>query len=154
MRERETPRFSPPALGGASLLVIFAVLALTIFALLSLSTVRADGHLSEASAQAVADYYAADRKAQAVLAWLRTGEGKDALDLPEDFTMETSISEYGDRSETVHAYTIPISDTLELQVEVRVDGAEDYEILRWQAVPSQAWEPDVGIELWDMEMMF
>ena len=152
MRERETPRFSPPALGGASLLVIFAVLALTIFALLSLATVRADGRLSEASAQSVRDYYAADGKAQAVLAWLRTGEGEP--DVPETFTISTSISEYGDRSETVHAYTIPISDTLELQVEVRVDGAEDYEILRWQAVPSQAWEPDVGIELWDMEMMF
>ena len=34
--------FRPPALGGVSLLVIFAVLCLTVFALLSLSTVQAD----------------------------------------------------------------------------------------------------------------
>ena len=46
-------RFSPPVVGGSSLLVIFAVLCLTVFALLSLSTVRADVRLSEASAQAV-----------------------------------------------------------------------------------------------------
>ena len=48
-------RFSPPVVGGSSLLVIFAVLCLTVFALLSLSTVRADVRLSEASVQAVSD---------------------------------------------------------------------------------------------------
>ena len=36
-------RFSPPAVGGISLLAVFAVLCLTIFALLSLATVGADG---------------------------------------------------------------------------------------------------------------
>lgn len=150
MRAQKKSSFSPPALGGASLLVIFAVLALTIFALLSLSTVRADGRLSEASAQAVQDYYAADCKAQAVLAWLRTGEGEP--DVLEDFAVTTSISEYGDHSETVHSFTVPISETQELQAEVRVDGANDWEILRWQAVPVGDWEIDEGIDLWDMEM--
>ena len=151
MREQKKSSFSPPALGGASLLVIFAVLALTIFALLSLSTVRADGRLSEGSAQAVQDYYAADSKAQAVLAWLRTGEGSP--DVPDDFSITTSISEYGGgrRSETIHSYTIPISDTQELQVEVLADGTS-YEVLRWQAVPVGDWETDEGIDLWDMEI--
>ena len=46
-------RFAAPAVGGSSLLVIFAVLCLTVFALLGLSTVRADGRLSDASAKAV-----------------------------------------------------------------------------------------------------
>ena len=36
-------RFSPPAVGGVSLLVVFAVLCLTIFALLGLATVQASG---------------------------------------------------------------------------------------------------------------
>ena len=152
MREQKKSSFSPPALGGASLLVIFAVLALTVFALLSLSTVRADGRLSEAANASVQDYYAADCKAQAVLAWLRTGEGRETLDLPEDFTLSTAISEYADRSETVYSYALPISDTQELQVEVRVNGVNDYEILRWQAVPIGDWEPDGGMELWDMEL--
>ena len=148
MREQKKSSFSPPALGGASLLVIFAVLALTIFALLSLSTVRADGRLSDAANQSVQDYYAADGKAQAVLAWLRTGEGRP--DMPEDFSIATSISDYSDHSETIHSFTVPISDTQELQVEVRVDGVNDYEVLRWQAVPVGDWEADEGIELWDM----
>ena len=52
MDERKQAELSPPPVGGASLLVVFAVLCLTVFALLSLSTVRANGRLSEASAQA------------------------------------------------------------------------------------------------------
>ena len=64
MRKKPDSDFSPPAVGGVSLLVVFAVLCLTVFALLSLSTVRADARLSEASAQSVADYYAADCEAQ------------------------------------------------------------------------------------------
>ena len=56
MERRTKERFSPPALGGSSLLVVFAVLCLTVFALLSLSTVRADGRLGDAAADAVAGY--------------------------------------------------------------------------------------------------
>ena len=67
-------RISAPAVGGSSLLVIFAVLCLTVFALLSLSTVQAEKRMADAAAEAVADYYAADLKAQEVFARLRTGE--------------------------------------------------------------------------------
>ena len=38
MTERKRETFSPPAVGGISLLVAFAVLCLTVFALLSLTT--------------------------------------------------------------------------------------------------------------------
>ena len=151
MREKRS-NFSPPALGGASLLVIFAVLALTIFALLSLSTVRADQRLSEASNDAVLAYYEADCKAQAVLAWLRTGEGQEKLQLPDDFEVATAISNYGTYSETVLSYAIPISDSQELRVEVRIDGVNDWEVLRWQAAPVGEWEIDEGMDLWDMEI--
>ena len=66
MDNRKNQRFSPPAVGGASLLVVFAVLCLTVFALLSLTTVQADVRLADASVQAVADYYAADLEAQTI----------------------------------------------------------------------------------------
>ena len=64
---------APPFVGGTSLLVIFATLCLIIFALLSLSTTRADERLGDAVAQAVSDYYAADCEAEAILAQLRQG---------------------------------------------------------------------------------
>lgn len=127
-------RFTPPAVGGSSLLVIFAVLCLTIFALLGLGTVQADRRLSDASAEAVYGYYAADCQAEAILARLRAG------DVPEGVTALP-----GD----TYVCTCPISDTQVLEVEVRVTGAEDYAVLRWQAVSAADWEPDTGLEVWD-----
>ena len=106
MDERKQAELSPPPVGGASLLVVFAVLCLTVFALLSLSTVRANGRLSEASAQAVADYYAADCAAQEILARLRAGEEPEGVEF-EGF------------GELYASYACPISDQQELRVEVR-----------------------------------
>lgn len=129
-------RFSTPAVGGSSLLVIFAVLCLTVFALLGLSTVQADGRLSDASAEAVSAYYAADCQAEAILARLRAG------DLPEG--VEETVTPEG----RTCAYTCPISDTQLLAVEVRLEGT-DYTVLRWQAVSTADWAADETLDLWD-----
>lgn len=125
-------RSSPPAVGGSSLLVIFAVLCLTVFALLGLSAVQANGRLSDASAQAVSGYYTADCQAEAILSRLRAGE------LPEGVTV----------SDGLYTYQCPISDTQTLAVEVRLDGA-DWTVLRWQAVSIAAWESDDTLSVWD-----
>lgn len=130
MNERQ--RFSPPAVGGSSLLVIFAVLCLTVFAMLALSTVQANGRLSDASAEAVTAYYAADAQAEAILAQLRAGR------VPENVTVTGEI----------YTYTCPISDTQALEVEVRVNGT-DYEVLRWQSVSTADWQADESLHVWD-----
>ncbi len=139
MTEWKRETFSPPAVGGVSLLVAFAVLCLTVFALLSLTTVQADARLADASARAVEDYYAADCAAQEILARLRAGE------------TPAEVESHGYDSwhrGTRYTYTCPISDSQELDVEVLVDG-EDYEILRWQAQYTGEWETVEGLDLWD-----
>jgi len=142
MAKRERGDLGPSAVGVSSLLVIFAVLCLTVFTLLSLSTARANGRLSDASAQAVKDYYAADTAAQEVLARLRAGEA------PQGVELTATIIEYPDHSETRYAYFIPMGEERELQVEVAMDGA-DYTVLRWQAVSTGEWSADDGLEIWD-----
>ena len=149
MAKREKSTFSPPALGGSSLLTVFAVLCLTVFALLSLSTVRADLRLAQRSRQAVQDYYAADCRAQEILARLRTGQP-----LPEGVSVETVSVDYADHGEEIHSYAVPISDTRELQVEVRMDAPDDYEVLRWQVVNTGEWSFDGGLEIWDGDQPF
>ena len=149
MAKREKSTFSPPALGGSSLLTVFAVLCLTVFALLSLSTVRSDLRLAQRSRQAVQDYYAADAQAQEVLARLRTGQP-----LPEGVPVETVSVDYADHGEEIHSYAVPISDTQELQVEVRIDTPDDYEVLRWQVVTTGEGSFDGGLEIWDGDQPF
>ena len=121
--------------GGSSLLVIFAVLCLTVFALLSLSTVQADGRLSETTAESVRAYYAADRAAEEVFARIRGGE------IPAD-VVPCACGGY--------AYACPISDTQALAISVRLDR-DHYTVLRWQAVSTIEWTPDESIDLWDGE---
>ena len=72
-------RVKLPAVGGSSLLVIFTVLCLTIFALLGLETVRADCRLTDAAAQSVASYYSADAQAESIVSVLRTGQVPSTL---------------------------------------------------------------------------
>lgn len=136
--DKQKKRFSPPAVGGISLLVVFAVLCLTVFALLSLTTVQADVRLADASAQAAADYYAADLEAQTILARLRNGERPEGV----TFTGSGLL-----RAE----YACRISDTQELQVSVILQSisGREYVIERWQAVPSAEWESDESLDLWD-----
>lgn len=134
MDNRDKARFSPPALGGVSLLAAFAILCLTVFALLSLSTVQADRRLADASAQAVADYYAADCQAQRILSQLRQGEFPQGVE----------------RDGQICRYVTPISQTQQLSVAVRLEG-EEYEILEWRAGAAGQWQADDSLDLWDGE---
>ena len=61
--------------GVCSLLVIFALICLTVFALVSLNTAKAGERLSRHQAEAISDYYDADLFAHSILAG-RELEGK------------------------------------------------------------------------------
>lgn len=141
MPDKREEDFSPPAVGAVSLLVVFAVLCLTVFALLSLTTVQADMRLADASVQAVAGYYAADCRAQELLARVLSGEEPEGVEITGSGTLTVK-------------YAVPISDTQELRVSVLLTGRDgqggwNYTIERWQAVPAGEWEPDESIEIWD-----
>lgn len=60
--------------GAGALTVIFAVLCLTVFAILALSTVLADARLSDRLFEDTTEYYEADAEAERTLAALRRGE--------------------------------------------------------------------------------
>lgn len=131
MREKERA----PLVGGSSLLVIFAVLCLTVFALLTLSTVEAGGRLSERAARALENYYVADTRAEEILSGLRAHE------LIEDGLVS-------DEGNGVFSYMAPLDETRELRVRVRV-GAQAYEVLQWQVVSTTAWEASDKLTVWD-----
>ena len=128
---KKKQRSQPSVVGGSSLLVIFSVLCVAIFALMSLSSATGDTNLNDRSLETVAGYYAADTQAEELLARLRQGE------VPEGVT----------EADGVYSYTCPITDTQELRVEVRVSGTE-YEILRWQSASAVEWELDEHVNVW------
>ena len=113
-------RFTPSLVGAGSLVIIFAVLCLTLFTVLTLSTVQANKRLSDASIQAVSDYYAADQEAERIFAQLRSGQDSESLGV---IVLQNDI----------FSYFIPISETQELSVQVQ-RTASGWQVLRWQAV--------------------
>lgn len=131
--EREQGISGVPPIGGSALLVMFAVLCLTVFALLCLSSAQADRRLQEASAQAVYAYDEADQAAETILAQLRAGRIPD------------SVTALGGQE---YQYECPISETQTLQVTVRVNGTA-YRVLRWQAVSTLDADTEQGLEVWD-----
>ncbi len=129
----------PAAVGGSSLLVIFAVLCLTVFALLTLSTAAADSRLSQDAADAVEAYYQADSQAEALWARLRAGER------PEEVT-ETAE----DAGSTLYEYTVPVSQGQELRVSLQLEDGI-WTVVQWQAVSTADWQADEDLTVWDGE---
>ena len=128
MKRRE---FSPPTIGGSSLLVIFAVLCLTVLALLSLSTVLAEKRLSDSAAEAAAAYYQADTEAERIFAAIRAGENCPAVaEIDGEYRFAVAISE---------------NMTLEVIVQQTEMG---WNVLGWQTV-SKEQTADDGLNVWN-----
>lgn len=125
-------KFSPPAVGGSSLLAIFALLTLCIFALLSLSTVLVEKRLSDAAVQSAQNYYAADLQAEELFARLKNGE------VPEEVTKEGNL----------YCCALPISENQSLFTEFEHTGGA-WHILRWQAVARMPEQSDDVLPVWD-----
>ena len=128
MKRTEQPTL--PAIGGTSLLVIFAVLCLSVFSLLSLRTVLAEKQASDAAARAIDAYYQADLEAQTIFARLRAGEAV------------SSVTVAGDR----YHFACPISQQQTLEVALQKQGT-DWAILQWQAV-AHTEAPDQTLPVW------
>lgn len=121
-------KFSPPAVGGSALIAAFALLTLCIFALLSLSTVLVEKRLSDASAQALQAYYAADLQAEETFAKLKNGEITPA---ENRYSCTFSISE--------HQYLLAEFE--------KTDG--QWQILRHQVIAEAPQTNHSPLPVWD-----
>lgn len=122
---KKDTNFFPPAVGGSSLLVIFALLALSVFAVLSISAAKAEARLSDRSAQTVAAWYAADLQAE-----------------KEFSRLKNEVTEPG-----TYAYECPVSENSRVQVRLHFDGS-GWKVLQWQTVTE---EPQIRetLAVWD-----
>ena len=121
--------------GAVSLVMIFCVLCLAVFSVLTLATADREAKLSEMSARSAAEYYQADHDATVIAAALKNG---DPLPVDVDIVRDGGTA----------SFLLPMGESLGLDVALSVhDGA--CEILRWQTVYTGGWEPDEFLNLWD-----
>ena len=130
--------------GAVSLVMIFCVLCLAVFSVLTLATADRERNLAELTARSAAAYYEADWQAVEIAAALREGRT-----FPMDIEVEHTIASYPGGSVELASFTVPISDEQGLEVELLLrdlDGS--FKVLRWQTVYTGGWETDDTLDLW------
>ena len=132
MKKREAGRGPGVNIGTASLVMVFSVLCLTVFAVLALLTARSELKLSRSLADSIDRYYEADGRAVEIVNLLAEG-----AQLPE-------VTVTGDGDESVYSFTVGID--AHRQLNVLLDA--EYRIISWQADSVSDWTPDAGMDLW------
>jgi len=122
-----------PLVGVSTLLVIFSVLVLTVFSMISLSSSMASKRINDAALSTIQEYYKADTEAEEIFASIKLGDVPDSV-----------IAE-GD----TYRYSCIISDNQRLDVEIK--KVEDgWDILQWRSVSTAVWE-EQGETFWNGE---
>ena len=158
----EAKRSKGVHIGTSSILVIFILLSLVTFASLSFLSARSDYLLSQKIADRTSAYYEADTKAAYYLANV---EGilskqyalydnqkdyeaalKDMFSDNDAFTIDTTASP------AIISYTMAISDTQNLYVELEVNypSSQDdalYHIITWRTFSTVDWQPENTLNL-------
>lgn len=125
--------------GAVSLVTIFGVLCLTVFAVLTLSTAVSEARLSQTTAEHAQAYYEADALAVRITAELDRRPA-EAEGIPITYT-ETEDG-------TEAAFSVPAGENQALTVRVLLlDG--EYEILCWNSGYSGEWAADDTLPVWD-----
>ena len=131
-------------IGSASIILVFAVLCLSVFSLITFVVAGNDKALIDAEAQLVTGYYDADRRAEQALAEiLETGDvSDDSLGIDDiRFTWDPVLSA------DVVQFNCRITDKKSLYVKVAIDFLS-YDILSWKMIDTDEWQTDQGLNVW------
>ena len=123
-------------IGSASILLIFVILCLISFAMLSIVSANADNKLTRKMMERTAAYYEACNNAEAALAGVDTT-------LQNIYASSAGADEYFKTVGHSKSYVIPVSDLQTLQVTIEIlypQEAEDtfYRITNWQVITKDA----------------
>lgn len=152
------------AIGSSSLLVVFLVLCLATFAILSLSSAKSDYSFTERLAEHKSNYYSASSQAEYIAAdidniletayktkHMTQEEYLNALDpvLSAYDTAQLSYTQEG--KAPLISYQVPIDDKQTLFVKLKVTDPSKslnyYEVTAWQVSSSGEWESDDTLNL-------
>lgn len=137
--EQNTRQSSGINIGSASIIMVFSVLCLTVFAVLTFVTANNEYKLSVKSADQVKAYYAADESATETMAKIETivkSSGSYGL-------ITNEVSGLGVTTETtdkglILSYAEKMDDYQELRVKLLYDGTR-LSVKQWKLVNTAEW---------------
>jgi len=132
--------------GSASIVLVFAVLCLTVFSLITYVVAGNDKALVDAKVGLVTGYYEADALAEQILHDLLTADTTPAqirgVDIQTGFDEDLNV-------ETTYFFC-KISDIKSLYVNL-VIREDSYDILDWRMYDTDVWEFDNSMNVWPGE---
>ena len=131
--------------------MVFSVLCLTVFAVLSLITANSEYKLAVKSADVVKNYYAADTAATEKLAVIKE-VAKDS-DFSATQTKATELGVICEQEGAGYSLTFKekVTDVQALSVKaVYQDGK--ISVKEWKLITTDEWDPSDSFELWDGDM--
>ena len=141
------------SIGASSLILIFIVLCMATFGLLSLSSAQGDLKLARRNADAVKGYYEADNKGQK---WLKDvdgvlmeemGKGQDSAQC--SLEIKDRLGDLYDRETGLISTDIPMDRGRSLRIElVLMCGEKRYEVKSWYVYNSEEYEIDTSMPVW------
>lgn len=149
-----------PGAGLSTVLLVFVMLCLIVFSVLSLSTAKADLEMSRKVADRTQDYYLAQSKASeqlkkidAVLAKQYNENKENYLEVAKEVLQQESdltVTEMEGGAGLLCVYTEPVNDTQQLRVELGIEVPEEeagtyVQILGWETEQTGEWNADTGL---------
>lgn len=140
-------------IGTSSLILIFIVLCLTIFGLLSLSSAGSEWNLAKKNMESVKGYYEADSMAVEFAAMVEEALsqcGADASDAQYAQFVREHLGEFYREDENTVETDVEMPYGQRLHVTLALDRRENagYQILTWNVYHSEDYEIDRSMPVW------
>lgn len=141
------------SIGSSTLVLIFIILCLATFALLSLSNAGGDLNLANKNAAAVRTYYEADSQGEQFVRMVDQAVREVRNETSDQQKQQQKLAEklgsyYHADSRTAET-DIPMDFDQALHVELALDGQENYRIRSWRVYNQKDYEIDNKIPVWD-----
>ena len=159
MKKKSSPSFF--GIGLSSILIIFVLLCLMVFAMLSLVSARAGRRLEDRLFGRASAYYEACARADSLLEEVDRGLDERYRAEPDSYADSASafLGTLSGRTEDLgdalsFSFTESVDETQYLSVTVEIPkeppaGERYYRITAWVTAPAEAWEPDEHLNVLD-----
>lgn len=141
-------------IGTTSLILIFIVLCLSTFGLLSLSSARGDWSLADKNAGAVRTYYEADAKGEQFVRMvdqvLQDAAARGLAGAEREPFLKAELGVYYQEDGSVQT-DIGMDFDQALHIELELGGDAGYEIRCWNVYNTKDYEIDNSISVWTGE---
>lgn len=132
--------------GGASIIMVFSILCLTIFSVLTLITANSENTLAQKSADEVSAYYAADSKSVDKLAQIKSVvANQSSLEGISSAASALKTATVINGNTLYISYSEKINKGQDLSVKLSTDGSK-IKVIDWKVVNTSNWEPSSNID--------